>query len=1193
MITDTHGQDFQCPWLSESRPCNIAECATDCLVGDWTSFESCDVTCGGGNQERIRHVQRQASAGGAECPTLVESQTCEDQDCAVDCVVTTFNPWSACTLQCGNGTETRQRSITTNATNGGVACPPLTEEASCNTDACAIDCVQQAWGNWSACSLTCGWGNKERSRDTTVQPQHGGEACEDNHETQACEDVACPVDCGFGSWDAWSTCTKSCGRGAQTRHRDLLTQSEGTGDCASLDESRECSSTSCPYDCVVSEFLTWSDCDTSCGGGSRTQRRTVVSPATNGGKACPSLEQVEDCHEHFCPTDCTWGSWTDWGSCSETCGPGGHELRQRTAQVAPTYGGLACDNSAETRTCSMGPCPVDCVMGAWTTFGDCSATCAGGQKTRSRTIVSREQNVGAICGVTEDPTSCNTFDCPINCVVTGWSAWSVCNAVCGTGRKARSRVVVTEAYAGGTVCPALSALDTCDSGPCAHNVVVSEWSAWDACTASCAGGSMTRTRTATPQGSDNVVLPLTSQTKECNVSPCPVNCTVGDWHMWGDCDATCGPLAHNGVKRRTRSVATAATFQGTICPHLTDSAECGELRCPVDCQVGDWGEFTTCDKSCNTGDRYRQRHPVGFVTAFGGQGCPDLTDHEACGTIPCPTDCEIGEWTAYGECSLTCGGGVRVQTRVVVPPAAGGAVCPLSERNDACEHNPCPIHCDVGDWQAWSSCSASCRDTTDATTNTITRVRAIITHAEHGGYVCPMTLESDHYSCNAGTTAEGSFPNCPIDCKVTQFSEWSTCAMSCGTGFQYKEREVIGAGAEEGGAACPSLQMARDCNSALCPVDCALGAWSSYTDCSITCGTAQGQRERSRAVISQPLNGGEECPTDVSWENCAGYSTCPEDDGCTLEQWGSWSTCDKTCYGLDGVKGDQTRTRTVTPASDECIAFGSQTRDCAIPACSIDCLPGDWSGWTACTKSCNGGTRHRFREPLAGFEGNEYGAKCTDLTDDEICGSGACPINCELSPLSEGTWTGCSKTCGSGTRTLSRRIVTQPDYGGLVCGATDVTESCNDENCPVDCEHTPWSGWSTCVASHSDSATATAAGLSHICKKAQFMRAGPPARFGGVACPTELNRWAPCDSSECSAPPSTSCSHVKCVFYRDDDTLGVGEGHIRVFHHNAEQNGDQHVCKHVGGTSPTGIATYATGAKTLGSCECTCSVSVQ
>lgn len=697
---------------------------------------------------------------------------------------------------------------------------------------------------------------------------------------------------------------------------------------------------------------------------------------------------------------------------------------------------------------------------------------------------------------------------------------------------------------------------------------------------------MTRTRTATAQGSDNVVLPLTSQTKECNVSPCPINCTVGDWHLWNDCDVTCGDLAHNGVKKRTRDVVEAATFQGSTCPHLTDSQECGELRCPVDCQVGAWLEWSTCDKSCGNGDRKRARHPIGFVTAFGGQDCPDLTEHEVCEPQACPEDCEIGQWSAYGDCSLTCDGGVRVQTRVVVEAIAGGKACPASERNGACEHNPCPINCDVGDWEDWGSCSASCQDTTGAITNFRTRERKILTVGDHGGnQTCPMTIEHDNFSCSAGTTSEGTFPSCPIDCAVTQFSEWTTCALSCGTGFQYKEREVIGNGAAHGGAACPSLQMARDCNSALCPVDCVLGAWSAFTDCSLTCGTVQGHRDRSREVLAQPLNGGEECPAEVSWEACLGPATCPIVDGdeiCALANWGQWSNCEKSCYGLDGVMGDQTRTRGVTPENDACAVFASETRECAIPECSIDCVPGAWSGWTECTKSCNGGIRHRFREPVPGSEGNVYGAPCNDLTDDQVCGSIACPVDCELSPIGSHTWSDCSATCGSGLRTLTRAVTVNATFGGAQCGPNRITQSCSTGNCPVDCLHTPWSGWSTCVASHSDSASATALNLTHVCKKAQFMRTGPPARFGGVACPTELNRWAPCESSECSAPPSTSCSHVKCVFYRDDDTLGVGEGHIRVFHHNAEQNGDQHVCKHVDVTSST-----------LGSCECTCSVSVQ
>jgi hypothetical protein len=1103
MIVATHGQNFQCPWLSETRPCERQACPTDCIVTDWTLYETCSKTCGGGSQQSTRQVTRGASTGGAKCPELVQTKTCNTEVCAVDCAVTIFNPWTACDVSCGNGTQTRQRLITRDPIDGGVACPALTEERRCNTESCPIDCVQEAWGNWSTCSVSCGWGNKARSRATLVQPGNGGIDCEDNHQTQACEDAECPADCEMSAWGGWTDCTKSCGSGSQQRSRKLLEQAQGAGKCAALSETRECNDQTCPYDCKVTNFLTWGDCDSSCGGGTRTKRRSIVSPATFGGKECPSLDAVEQCHEHLCPVDCTWGSWTDWTLCSSTCGADGHETRQRVAQKQPSHGGKACANSQDQRTCNAGPCPVHCVMSDWSNFDECSKSCAGGHKSRTRTVVSHAQNGGFQCGSTVDERNCNSHDCPIDCVVTGWSAWSLCNAKCGSGDKARSRVVVTERQAGGVICPALSQKETCDSGPCAHNVKVSDWSEWGTCSQSCAGGQMTRTRTVTLRGAD-FVEPILTQTKECNVSPCPVNCTVGDWQSWGSCDATCGTLAHNGVKTRAREIVHSSSFQGTVCPHLTDSMECGTIPCPVDCKVSAFTAWSACDKTCGGGNQRRTRHPTGFVTAFGGKECPDLTEHQACDEQACPSDCEVDQWGPYGDCSLSCGGGVRVQERIITKPMVGGGkACPATIRNHACPTNPCPVHCTVGDWGGYGDCDATCGG------GESTRTRAVISHAKHGGYVCESTTSS--VSC-ANTP-------CAIDCHVTQFSDWSACAQSCGTGFQYREREVVHS-ADQGGKACPALQMARDCNSEECPVDCVLGAWSSYTECSKTCGTDQGHRERSREILSGAKFGGAACASQVSWENCEGYQECPEEAGCTLGQWGQWSTCPKACYGLDGEKGSQTRSRTVAPQTDSCAAYGSQDRECAIPACSIDCETGEWSSWTVCTKSCDGGMKYRFREPLAGKEGNEYGAKCTDLTDYEVCNSGACPTDCAMSELSE--WSECDKTCGAGERTATRTTITPASYGGKSCSAPNVTEICNAQICPVDCAVTAWSGWSTCVSAPGGQ-----------CEKAQFRRVDPfSVRGSGKPCPKDLNRWAPCKADEpgyCPTPAQLTADPHSCV----------------------------------------------------------------
>ncbi|EDO31173.1 predicted protein, partial [Nematostella vectensis] len=77
------------------------------------------------------------------------------------------------------------------------------------------------WTAWSACSKTCGDGTQTRTRVCDdPAPKNGGSACVgDSSQTQACKIATSPVDGHWGSWTAWSACSKTCGDGTQTRTR--------------------------------------------------------------------------------------------------------------------------------------------------------------------------------------------------------------------------------------------------------------------------------------------------------------------------------------------------------------------------------------------------------------------------------------------------------------------------------------------------------------------------------------------------------------------------------------------------------------------------------------------------------------------------------------------------------------------------------------------------------------------------------------------------------------------------------------------------------------------------------------------------------------------------------------------------------------------------------------------------------------
>lgn len=55
--------------------------------------------------------------------------------------------------------------------------------------------------------------------------------------------------------------------------------------------------------------------------------------------------------------DCLWGPWSNWASCTVTCG-GGLKERQRAKKVQTEHDGIDCAGSSiDTAACMENPCP--------------------------------------------------------------------------------------------------------------------------------------------------------------------------------------------------------------------------------------------------------------------------------------------------------------------------------------------------------------------------------------------------------------------------------------------------------------------------------------------------------------------------------------------------------------------------------------------------------------------------------------------------------------------------------------------------------------------------------------------------------------------------------------------------------------------------------------------------------------------
>merc|ERR1719265_263489 len=57
----------------------------------------------------------------------------------------------------------------------------------------------------------------------------------------------------------------------------------------------------------------------------------------------------------------------------------------------------------------------------------------------------------------------------------------------------------------------------------------------------------------------------------------------------------------------------------------------------------------------------------------------------------------------------------------------------------------------------------------------------------------------------------------------------------------------------------------------------------------------------------------------------------------------------------------------------------------------------------------------------------------------------------------------CTVDCGGGLQNFTRFVTAQPEYGAA-CPPLMLEHECNMQQCPVDCEISEWSGWSSCSA---------------------------------------------------------------------------------------------------------------------------------
>ncbi|KAI1236572.1 hypothetical protein IHE44_0014825 [Lamprotornis superbus] len=283
----------------------------------WLEWRACSVTCGQGwmgagqNGGCGKSVQGAVAKGtGQEAGPAVTPQL-STEGSRVRAVL-----WSQSCAILGLA-QTRLRLCTSPApAHGGPRCPgPDTQLQLCYRRRCPeavtlspVDGKWSLWSSWSACSMSCGGGSRQRTRHCSdPAPQFGGHKCEGSDiQMDFCNSDPCPVHGNWGPWSSWGTCSRTCNGGQTRRHRscDNPRPASGGRACAGADvQIQRCSTDLCPVDGNWGQWQPWNQCSASCGGGEQTRVRLCSSPAPlNRGRPCPGdSSQISRCNTQACP----------------------------------------------------------------------------------------------------------------------------------------------------------------------------------------------------------------------------------------------------------------------------------------------------------------------------------------------------------------------------------------------------------------------------------------------------------------------------------------------------------------------------------------------------------------------------------------------------------------------------------------------------------------------------------------------------------------------------------------------------------------------------------------------------------------------------------------------------------------------------------------------------------------------------
>merc|ERR1719189_2139709 len=208
-----------------------------------------------------------------------------------------------------------------------------------------------------------------------------------------------------------------------------------------------------------------------------------------------------------------------------------------------------------------------------------------------------------------------------------------------------------------------------------------------------------------------------------------------------------------------------------------------------------------------------------------------------------------------------------------------------------------------------------------------------------------------------------------------------------------------------------------------------------------------------RKVRNELLEKSTESPPS-KFSDCD-FSDWASKNGQCINPEGTAILCDDSCPKDDPYKcgGSETMKRDIVVLPDK---YGmrcpqlEREKKCGQKKCPVDCLMSEWSGWTKCTKDCEGGVQAKTRDVMT--KPKNGGRGCDSVQEERPCNTGSCDRNCKLSDWSE--WSPCTMACSGGITKRFKKVVV-PIRGQGKCPKRSHPDrfeekKCNTQDCVGD-----------------------------------------------------------------------------------------------------------------------------------------------